>query len=85
MSTGFERGCITGQQATGAALLRFVTSCRAAALGFGSMQPPFTIQRVGILRDGDKLLRHPPVSMATNRESFVNAQYMQSNRAQASS
>jgi ubiquitin-protein ligase E3 C len=39
-----------------AALLRFVTSCeRPPPLGFGSMQPPFTIQRVGILRDGDKL------------------------------
>lgn len=39
-----------------ASLLRFVTSCeRPPPLGFGSMQPPFTIQRVGILRDGDKL------------------------------
>jgi hypothetical protein len=37
-------------------LLRFVTSCeRPPPLGFGSMNPPFTIQRVGILRDGDKL------------------------------
>jgi ubiquitin-protein ligase E3 C len=37
-------------------LLRFVTSCeRAPPLGFASMNPPFTIQRVGILRDGDKL------------------------------
>ena len=37
-------------------LLRFVTSCeRAPPLGFSSMNPPFTIQRVGILRDGDKL------------------------------
>jgi len=39
-----------------AALLRFVTSCeRPPPLGFASMNPPFTIQRVGILRDGDKL------------------------------
>jgi ubiquitin-protein ligase E3 C len=38
------------------ALLRFVTSCeRPPPLGFGSMNPPFTIQRVGILRDGDRL------------------------------
>jgi ubiquitin-protein ligase E3 C len=37
-------------------LLRFVTSCeRPPPLGFGSMVPPFTIQRVGILRDGDRL------------------------------
>jgi ubiquitin-protein ligase E3 C len=37
-------------------LLRFVTSCeRPPPLGFSSMNPPFTIQRVGILRDGDKL------------------------------
>jgi hypothetical protein len=37
-------------------LLRFVTSCeRPPPLGFGTLQPPFTIQRVGILRDGDKL------------------------------
>ena len=37
-------------------LLRFVTSCeRPPPLGFASMNPPFTIQRVGILRDGDKL------------------------------
>lgn len=37
-------------------LLRFVTSCeRPPPLGFGSLNPPFTIQRVGILRDGDKL------------------------------
>ncbi|GAX20926.1 ubiquitin-protein ligase E3 C [Fistulifera solaris] len=37
-------------------LLRFVTSCeRPPPLGFGSMNPPFTIQRVGILRDDDKL------------------------------
>jgi ubiquitin-protein ligase E3 C len=37
-------------------LLRFVTSCeRPPPLGFGSMNPPFTIQRVGIMRDGDKL------------------------------
>jgi ubiquitin-protein ligase E3 C len=37
-------------------LLRFVTSCeRPPPLGFGSMNPRFTIQRVGILRDGDKL------------------------------
>ena len=39
-----------------ASLLRFVTSCeRPPPLGFASMNPPFTIQRVGILRDGDKL------------------------------
>lgn len=39
-----------------ASLLRFVTSCeRPPPLGFGSMTPPFTIQRVGIMRDGDKL------------------------------
>ncbi|EED96465.1 hypothetical protein THAPSDRAFT_268040 [Thalassiosira pseudonana CCMP1335] len=37
-------------------LLRFVTSCeRPPPLGFASMNPPFTIQRVGIMRDGDKL------------------------------
>ena len=37
-------------------LLRFVTSCeRPPPLGFASMNPPFTIQRVGILRDGDRL------------------------------
>jgi ubiquitin-protein ligase E3 C len=39
-----------------AALLRFATSCeRPPPLGFASINPPFTIQRVGILRDGDKL------------------------------
>lgn len=39
-----------------ASFLRFVTSCeRPPPLGFSSMNPPFTIQRVGILRDGDKL------------------------------
>ncbi|GKY96085.1 hypothetical protein MPSEU_000568600 [Mayamaea pseudoterrestris] len=39
-----------------AELLRFVTSCeRPPPLGFASMNPPFTIQRVGIMRDGDKL------------------------------
>ena len=37
-------------------LLRFVTSCeRPPPLGFSSMNPPFTIQRVGIMRDADKL------------------------------
>jgi ubiquitin-protein ligase E3 C len=37
-------------------LLRFVTSCeRPPPLGFASMNPPFTLQRVGILRDSDKL------------------------------
>lgn len=37
-------------------LLRFVTSCeRPPPLGFSTLTPPFTIQRVGILRDGDKL------------------------------
>lgn len=39
-----------------ASLLRFVTSCeRPPPLGFSTLTPPFTIQRVGILRDGDKL------------------------------
>ena len=39
-----------------AAVLRFVTSCeRPPPLGFASMNPPFTIHRVGILRDSDKL------------------------------
>ena len=39
-----------------ASLLRFVTSCeRPPPLGFASLNPPFTIQRVGIMRDGDKL------------------------------
>eukprot|EP00980_Cylindrotheca_fusiformis_P001484 scaffold345_cov134-Cylindrotheca_fusiformis.AAC.95 len=39
-----------------ASLLRFVTSCeRPPPLGFSSMNPPFTIQRVGILRDNEKL------------------------------
>lgn len=37
-------------------VLKFVTSCeRPPPLGFASMNPPFTIQRVGILRDGDRL------------------------------
>lgn len=37
-------------------LLRFVTSCeRPPPLGFAALSPPFTIQRVGILRDKDKL------------------------------
>ncbi len=37
-------------------LLRFVTSCeRPPPLGFGSLNPPFTIQRVAILMDSDKL------------------------------
>jgi len=37
-------------------LLRFVTSCeRPPPLGFSSLNPPFTIQRVSILLDGDKL------------------------------
>jgi len=37
-------------------LLRFVTSCeRAPPLGFSTLTPLFTIQRVGIIRDGDKL------------------------------
>ena len=37
-------------------LLRFVTSCeRPPPLGFGSLNPPFTIQRVGIMMDSDKL------------------------------
>ena len=39
-----------------AALLKFVTSCeRPPPLGFASLNPKFTIQRVGIFRDGDKL------------------------------
>jgi len=39
-----------------AELLRFVTSVsRPPPLGFNSMNPPFTIQRVGIMRDGEKL------------------------------
>ena len=39
-----------------AKLLRFVTSCeRPPPLGFASLNPPFTIQRVGILRDSEKL------------------------------
>jgi len=39
-----------------AELLRFVTSCeRPPPLGFASMNPPFTIQRVGIMSDGEKL------------------------------
>lgn len=39
-----------------ARLLRFVTSCeRPPPLGFASLKPPFTIQRVGILRDSEKL------------------------------
>ena len=43
----------TKQQAD---LLRFVTSCeRPPPLGFASMNPPFTIQRVGIMPDGDRL------------------------------
>lgn len=38
------------------ALLRFVTSCeRPPPLGFKSLNPPFTIRRVGIFRDGHKL------------------------------
>ena len=37
-------------------LLRFVTSCeRPPPLGFASMNPPFTLQRVFVLRDGEKL------------------------------
>jgi len=37
-------------------LLRFVTSCeRPPPLGFGSLNPPFTIQRVSIMVDSDKL------------------------------
>eukprot|EP00536_Pseudo-nitzschia_multiseries_P001810 jgi/Psemu1/251020/estExt_Genewise1Plus.C_230138 len=37
-------------------LLRFVTSCeRPPPLGFATLTPPFTIQRVGIMKDGDKL------------------------------
>lgn len=39
-----------------AALLKFVTSCeRPPAAGFKNMNPPFTIQKVFILRDSDKL------------------------------
>lgn len=37
-------------------LLRFVTSCeRPPPLGFASLNPPLTLQRVGIMRDGDRL------------------------------
>ncbi len=37
-------------------LLRFVTSCeRPPPLGFGSMTPPFTIQRIAISNDNEKL------------------------------
>jgi ubiquitin-protein ligase E3 C len=37
-------------------LLKFVTSSeRPPPLGFGSMNPPFTLQRIGISRDADKL------------------------------
>eukprot|EP00554_Chaetoceros_debilis_P010606 CAMPEP_0194108264 /NCGR_PEP_ID=MMETSP0150-20130528/8003_1 /TAXON_ID=122233 /ORGANISM="Chaetoceros debilis, Strain MM31A-1" /LENGTH=932 /DNA_ID=CAMNT_0038796929 /DNA_START=1307 /DNA_END=4105 /DNA_ORIENTATION=+ len=37
-------------------LLRFVTSCeRPPPLGFGSMNPPFTVQRVPISKDNEKL------------------------------
>jgi len=37
-------------------LLRFVTSCeRPPPLGFSSMNPPFTIQRIGSGKDGDRL------------------------------
>lgn len=39
-----------------ACLLRFVTSCeRSPPLGFATIDPPFTIQRVGISRDSEKL------------------------------
>lgn len=39
-----------------AALLKFVTSCeRPPASGFKTMTPPFTIQRVWIMSDGDRL------------------------------
>ena len=39
-----------------ALLLRFITSCeRAPPLGFACMNPPFTIQRVPISKDADKL------------------------------
>lgn len=51
-------GSMTPQQQS--KLLRFVTGCeRPPPLGFGSMNPPFTIQRVGtgggLLRDGNRL------------------------------
>ena len=37
-------------------LLKFVTSCeRAPPLGFEGLQPPFTIQRIGISHDGEKV------------------------------
>jgi len=61
--TGFDRSVtrfwgafasMTSKQQ--ANLLRFVTSCeRPPPLGFATLTPPFTIQRVGIMRDGDKL------------------------------
>ena len=39
-----------------AMLLRFVTSCeRPPPLGFAQLHPPFTIQRIGISRDDEKL------------------------------
>ena len=39
-----------------AALLKFVTACeRAPPLGFAALAPPFTIRKVPILRDADKL------------------------------
>jgi ubiquitin-protein ligase E3 C len=38
------------------ALLRFVTSCeRPPPLGFRTLNPPFTIQRVGVFRDAERL------------------------------
>jgi len=38
------------------ALLRFVTSCeRPPPLGFEALQPPFTVHRVGVRRDDEKL------------------------------
>merc|ERR1712194_441221 len=39
-----------------AALLKFVTSCeRPPAAGFRNMNPPFTLQKVFVARDSDKL------------------------------
>ena len=44
------------QPADRAALLKFVTACeRAPPLGFAALAPPFTIRKVPILRDADKL------------------------------
>lgn len=57
-----------------AKLLRFVTSCeRPPPLGFASLNPPFTIQRVGILRDSEKV--RPLLMRAANRCDTVHFHY----------